>query len=41
MELVDRTLEDQILKNLSDNKVVVLLGARRIGEKPIQRQLLK
>ena len=40
MELVDRTLEDQILQNFSENKVVVLLGARRIGKTVLLNQII-
>lgn len=40
MKLVDRTLEDQILQNFSENKVVVLLGARRIGKTVLLNQII-
>jgi hypothetical protein len=40
MEYIDRSLESIILKNLKPNKVVVLLGARRVGKTELIKHIL-
>lgn len=40
MELLDRTIKDQIFEFLLPNKVVVLLGPRRIGKTVLLNQIL-
>jgi len=40
MTILDRVLEKQILQKLSANKVVVLLGARRIGKTVLLTQVM-
>jgi predicted AAA+ superfamily ATPase len=41
MKLIKRIIEDQVRKNLIKNKVVVLLGPRRIGKTVLIKQLIK
>ena len=41
MILIQRLIEEQILKNLTPNKVVILLGPRRVGKTVLIKQLIK
>jgi uncharacterized protein len=41
MEFLIRVLEEKITKKLTPNKVVVLLGARRVGKTVLIKQILK
>lgn len=41
MELITRKIEDQILKNLTANKVLILLGPRRVGKTVMLKQVIK
>ncbi len=41
MEFLIRVLEEKIIKKLTPNKVVVLLGARRVGKTVLIKQILK
>jgi len=41
MQLVSRTLEAQVLSSLAPNKVVVLLGPRRVGKTVLIKQILE
>lgn len=40
MELIKRAIEDQVIEYLKPNKVVVLLGPRRVGKTVLIRQVL-
>lgn len=40
MELIKRTIEDQVIEYLKPNKVVVLLGPRRVGKTVLIKQVL-
>lgn len=39
--LITRTIEDQVLSSLELNKVVILLGPRRVGKTVLIRQIIK
>ena len=41
MNYIKRSLEKLILKNLKPNKVVILLGARRVGKTELIKEILK
>jgi len=41
MKLIDRIIEQQVLKNLVPNKVVILLGPRRVGKTVLIQQIIK
>lgn len=39
--LIDRSIKDQLLKSLAPNKVVVLLGPRRVGKTVLVNQIME
>ena len=41
MKLIDRIIEQQVLKNLVSNKVVILLGPRRVGKTVLIQQIIE
>lgn len=40
MKIVSRNIEDRIINKLKNNKVIVLLGARRVGKTVLLKQLI-
>jgi predicted AAA+ superfamily ATPase len=38
---VTRTLESRILQNLTDNKAIIIFGARQTGKSTLLKELLK
>ena len=41
MKLINRIIEQQVLKNLVPNKVVILLGPRRVGKTVLIQQIIE
>lgn len=41
MNLIKRILENQLIENLSPQKVIILLGPRRVGKTVLIKQLME
>ncbi|MCB0541799.1 MAG: AAA family ATPase, partial [Bacteroidetes bacterium] len=41
MELIKRIIEDQVIENLTPQKVIILLGPRRVGKTILIKQVLE